>query len=508
MHKKEFVAHQLAKRGRKFDPQDKHPEIKSDDSDSEIDESMLSDSYYPEVSDFLPDNSKKEKKPKGTDEEIQKKKSKIRVDREDEFIHKYKTFMGLVEENHSYEWKFLLDDLILLINLLCSKWLWKYSQRKKSVGYQRGDDQEARDVASLAVYKELLAQYESGSYEQYSSNDYRHALAYFQCLFHRRVIDVYRTLYGRMPDPTKLEKQNIATATNEAQRRFAEKNWTLSIEAITADEDNVSHLDRFEKFSWNPYEADTPREIRDAQNERLLMIYYQQLMTYDTKPQRALAVMYARVIFQQARARNPEYDVLWEGSWDVDRHPELIEKAISSTRLSSIPWATEKMGCFNCSILVIKKIQLNGNKKSQIVNFNLEDVDDRFAKAIVKVYCRIIFKFCKSLKERGAMPIHLMLEEAHRYVQKDRDVEILGYNIFDRVAKEGRKYGVMLGLISQRPSDLSETSISQCSNFLIYFLYSAIIKTLSTVVKSTAGSIIAYLSITLLVVTISFITPI
>lgn len=344
MHKKEFVKHQLEKRGRKFDPQDKHPEIKSDDSDSEIDESMLSDSYYPEVSDFLPDNSNKKKKPKGTDEEIQKKKSKIRVDREDAFIHKYKTFMGLVEENHSYEWKFLLDDMILLINLLCSKWLWKYSQRKKSVGYQRGDDQEARDFASLAVYKELLAQYESGSYEQYSSNDYRHALAYFQCLFHRRVIDVYRTLYGRMPDPTKLEKQNIATATNEAQRRFAEKNWTLSIEAITADEDNVSHLDRFEKFSWNPYEADTPREIRDTQNERLLMIYYQQLMTYDTKPQRALAVMYARVIFQQARARNPEYDVLWEGSWDVDRHPELIDKAIASTRLSSIPWATEKMG--------------------------------------------------------------------------------------------------------------------------------------------------------------------
>ena len=44
----------------------------------------------------------------------------------------------------------------------------------------------------------------------------------------------------------------------------------------------------------------------------------------------------------------------------------------------------------------------------------------------------------------------------------------MGYNIFDRIAKEGRKYGVLLGLISQRPSDLSETSISQCNNFLIF----------------------------------------
>ena len=66
--------------------------------------------------------------------------------------------------------------------------------------------------------------------------------------------------------------------------------------------------------------------------------------------------------------------------------------------------------------------------KNQILNINLEDIDDRFAKALVKVYCRIIFKFSKSLKERGAMPIHLMLEEAHRYVQRDNDINILGYN--------------------------------------------------------------------------------
>ena len=53
------------------------------------------------------------------------------------------------------------------------------------------------------------------------------------------------------------------------------------------------------------------------------------------------------------------------------------------------------------------------------------------------------------------------------YVQKDTDTEILGYNIFDRITKEGRKYGVLLGLITQRPSELSDTAISQCSNFVI-----------------------------------------
>lgn len=113
-------------------------------------------------------------------------------------------------------------------------------------------------------------------------------------------------------------------------------------------------------------------------------------------------------------------------------------------------------------------VMIGQNKRAQIINFVLEDIDDRFAKAIVKVYCRIIFKFSKGLKDRGAMPIHLMLEEAHRYVQKDYDLEILGYNIFERIAKEGRKFGVILDLITQRPTELSETVISQCTNFLIF----------------------------------------
>ena len=50
----------------------------------------------------------------------------------------------------------------------------------------------------------------------------------------------------------------------------------------------------------------------------------------------------------------------------------------------------------------------------------------------------------------------------------NNDINLLGYNIFERITKEGRKYGVMLGLISQRPSELSNTTLSQCSNFLIF----------------------------------------
>ena len=116
----------------------------------------------------------------------------------------------------------------------------------------------------------------------------------------------------------------------------------------------------------------------------------------------------------------------------------------------------------------IKSILTIDGKKAQIINFNINYVDDRFAKTITKIYSRILFEYAKGLKVRAGVPIHIILEEAHRYVQNDSDIDVIGYNIFDRITKEGRKYAILLGLISQRPSELSETAISQCSNFLIF----------------------------------------
>ena len=108
------------------------------------------------------------------------------------------------------------------------------------------------------------------------------------------------------------------------------------------------------------------------------------------------------------------------------------------------------------------------NKKAQIININLEDIDDTYAKIIVKIMSRFFFEFAKKRPERASIPFHLFLEEAHRYVSKDADTFLIGYNIFERIAKEGRKYGVLLNIISQRPVEISETVISQCSNFLIF----------------------------------------
>lgn len=125
-------------------------------------------------------------------------------------------------------------------------------------------------------------------------------------------------------------------------------------------------------------------------------------------------------------------------------------------------------------------------RKAQIVNFNINYVDDRFAKVLVKLLSKAIFNLSANAVNRASSAFHIVIEEAHRYVQDDTDTRLFGYNIFDRIAKEGRKYGVLLGLVTQRPSEISETSISQCANFLIFrTMHAKDLKYLETMMPNT-----------------------
>ncbi len=155
------------------------------------------------------------------------------------------------------------------------------------------------------------------------------------------------------------------------------------------------------------------------------------------------------------------------------RNEKLYDEATTlKVRLHSIA-ISENAEFFNYPQYIdlnqyIASLVAKNSKKSQIINFNLEDTDDRLSKTIVKIYCKMLFNFTKHLQIRGAVPFHILLEESHRYVQNDSDNFLLGYNIFERIAKEGRKFGLILNLVSQRPVELSETVISQISNFLIF----------------------------------------
>jgi DNA helicase HerA-like ATPase len=96
----------------------------------------------------------------------------------------------------------------------------------------------------------------------------------------------------------------------------------------------------------------------------------------------------------------------------------------------------------------------------------LASLPDEVVDAVVCVLARLAFDF--ALWSDGAIPILLACEEAHRYASADR---LSGFaparRALKRIAREGRKYGVHLALVTQRPAELDPTIISQCSTFFV-----------------------------------------
>ncbi len=86
---------------------------------------------------------------------------------------------------------------------------------------------------------------------------------------------------------------------------------------------------------------------------------------------------------------------------------------------------------------------------------------------VVAVLSRLVFDFAIWGRDEKTRPVLLVCEEAHRYVpnEKNADGSSVG-KILSRIAKEGRKYGISLGLITQRPSDLAEGVLSQCGTII------------------------------------------
>lgn len=98
---------------------------------------------------------------------------------------------------------------------------------------------------------------------------------------------------------------------------------------------------------------------------------------------------------------------------------------------------------------------------------DVSGVPSDITSTVVAVLSRLVFDFAIWGREEKQRPILLVCEEAHRYVpnEKNADGSSVG-RILSRIAKEGRKYGVSLGLITQRPSDLAEGVLSQCGTIL------------------------------------------
>jgi hypothetical protein len=108
-------------------------------------------------------------------------------------------------------------------------------------------------------------------------------------------------------------------------------------------------------------------------------------------------------------------------------------------------------------------------KQRQLCIIDLNDASDEIVELASAVVARLIFDRMRRATPRNTMPVHLILEEAHRYISERPSRFAIDAGItFQRIAKEGRKYGAFLIVASQRPSELSKTVLSQCNNFIIH----------------------------------------
>lgn len=108
-------------------------------------------------------------------------------------------------------------------------------------------------------------------------------------------------------------------------------------------------------------------------------------------------------------------------------------------------------------------------RTKQLITIDLSDVGIDVLELLTNVLSRMIFDYRKQRlgHDRRERPVHLILDEAHRYIRNDANY-IMRENIFEKIAREGRKYSLYLIISSQRPSELSQTVLSQCGNYIVH----------------------------------------
>ena len=158
----------------------------------------------------------------------------------------------------------------------------------------------------------------------------------------------------------------------------------------------------------------------------------------------------------------------WEGK--LTRFISRLETKILDKRYGFLFQPNKKTIEYNwLSDLLCRLIgDSKNNRGIKIIDFS--EVPSDVLPIVTGIIARMLFDVQLWMEEDKRIPFALMCDEAHLYlpVQDEADtVQKQALGNFERIAKEGRKYGISLVAISQRPSDVSKTILSQCNNFLV-----------------------------------------
>lgn len=160
---------------------------------------------------------------------------------------------------------------------------------------------------------------------------------------------------------------------------------------------------------------------------------------------------------------------------EFDRFVMRLESKINDDRLAFLlkpkKTAISEFTTADFPKILKQFIGYNDDVKDNITIIDLSGIPFEVLSIVVSLISRLVFDFCfyfKTVKTATEeVPFLLVLEEAHNYIPQSEGAKY--YSVkksIERIAKEGRKYGLSLMIVSQRPSEISETIFSQCNNFV------------------------------------------
>ena len=152
----------------------------------------------------------------------------------------------------------------------------------------------------------------------------------------------------------------------------------------------------------------------------------------------------------------------------LSRFIQRLENKVNDKRLNFMFCKDETLLKYEYIDLLFKKLMLSASNDGGIKIIDFSEVPSDILPLIVSLIARLVFTVQQWVEKDNIQPIALLCDEAHLYIpQNVKDgVETLSLNSFERIAKEGRKYGVGLVVITQRPSEVDRTVLSQSSNYV------------------------------------------
>ncbi len=172
--------------------------------------------------------------------------------------------------------------------------------------------------------------------------------------------------------------------------------------------------------------------------------------------------------FEEAKRQSISKGTYNDGS--LEKFISRIKNKLTDERLNFL--LGEKVDKISFKEALQQVLSYQDDKHANITVIDLSGVPFEVLSITVSLISRLIFEygyyFKRSIDENSdKTPILLVYEEAHKYVPKIQSAKYNSSRIaIERIAKEGRKYGVTLVLLTQRPSEISETIFSQCNNFV------------------------------------------